>query len=116
MTGLEELKTAYGILKDEYSYICTRIMPPNVECKGYGFVFMYQGFPKKIAVVYTLYDTPYPENDEIEFYSSDDQVTFSASAYFVITDLIKAFQNNRDNKDVMNEFINYLINAGLNTE
>ena len=111
MTGLQELKDAYEVTKNTYGYMCVNVFPPDEDNEYYEFVFEYQGFPEKILFSYMLYDCPYPENDKIAFwknYVEDDVVIFSATCYFAVTDLMKAFQNNRDNKEVMDEFIEYL--------
>lgn len=49
----------------------------------------------------------------MEFFDSENEVIYTVSQLFAITDFIKTIQNNRDNKDVMNEFINYLRNEYL---
>lgn len=115
MTGFEELKNAYEVIKDTYGYICTGVVPPDEDNnEGYSFIFDYQGFPVKIRFTYNFFDTPYPEVDKILFWTDDVCLEFSASCYFAITDLMMAFQKNRSDKEAMNEFIEYLNNEAKN--
>jgi len=64
MTGFEELKTAYEMIKNEYGYICESI--------------------------------------------SENEVIYTVSQLFAITGFVKIIQDNRDNKDVIDEFIKHL--------
>ena len=110
MTGLQELKDVYELIKNEYGYICKSISMPYEDNECTKFVFEYQGFPIKHSFSYLLYESPYGENDDVEFYDSENEVIFTVSQLFTITSFIKTIQDNRDNKDVMDGFIDYLKN------
>lgn len=116
MTGLEKLKTTYEMMKNEYGYICKSISLPYEDNEYTKFVFEYQGFPIKNSFSYLLYESPYGENDDVEFFDSENEVIYTVSQLFAITDFVKIIQDNRDNKDVMDEFINYLRNDIVNNE
>lgn len=116
MTGFEELKNAYEVIKNEYGYICKSISLPDEDNEYTKFVFEYQGFPIKHSFSYLLYESLYGENDDVEFFDSENEVIFTVTQLFAITDFVKIIQDNRDNKDVMDEFINYLKNEVLNNE
>lgn len=110
MTRFEELKSAYEVIKNEYGYFCKSISLPDEDNEYTKFVFEYQGFPIKHSFSYLLYESPYGENDDVEFYDSENDVVFTVSQLFAITDFVKIIQDNRDDKDVMNWFIEYLEN------
>ena len=110
MIGFEKLKDAYEMIKNEYGYICKRISLPYEDNEYTKFVFEYQGFPIKHSFSYLLYESPYGENDDVEFYDSENDVSFTIAQLFAITDFVKTIQDNRDNKDVMNAFVDYLRN------
>jgi len=116
MTGLEKLKNAYEAIKNEYGYICKSISLPYEDNEYTKFVFEYQGFPIKHSFSYLLYESPYGENDDVEFFDSENEVIYTVSQLFAITDFIKIIQNNRDNEDAMNEFIKYLEEEIHNNE
>lgn len=113
MTGLQELKNAYEVIKNEYGYLCKNISLPYEDNEFTKFVFEYQGFPIKHSFSYLLYESPYGENDDVEFFDSENEVIYTVAQLFAITDFVKIIQDNRDNKDVMNEFIDYLRNEYL---
>ena len=108
MIGLQELKDAYEVIKNEYGYLCKNISFPHDDNEYTKFVFEYQGFPIKHSFSYLLYESPYGENDDVEFYNSENDVSFTIAQLFAITGFVKIIQDNRDNKDVINEFIEYL--------
>ena len=110
MTGFEELKSAYEVMKNEYGYLCKSISLPDEDNEYTKFVFEYQGFPIKHSFSYLLYESPYGENDDVEFFDSENDVSFTVSQLFAITDFVKIIQDNRDDKDVMSKFVNYLRN------
>ena len=110
MTGFEELKNAYEFIKNEYGYLCKSISLPCEDNEYTKFVFEYQGFPIKHSFSYLLYESPYGENDDVEFFDSENEVVFTVAQLFAITSFVKTIQDNRDNKDVINEFIAYLKN------
>ena len=116
MTGFEELKNAYEVIKNEYGYLCKSISLPYEDNEYTKFVFEYQGFPIKHSFSYLLYESPYGENDDVEFFDSENEVIYTVSQLFAITDFIKIIQNNRDNEDAMNEFIKYLEEEIHNNE
>ena len=116
MTGFEELKDAYEVIKNEYGYLCKSIYLPDEDNEYTKFVFEYQGFPIKHSFSYLLYESPYGENDDVEFFDSENEVIYTVSQLFAITDFIKIIQNNRDNEDAMNEFIKYLEEEIHNNE
>ena len=116
MTGFQELKNAYEAIKNEYGYLCKSISLPHEDNEYTKFVFEYQGFPIKHSFSYLLYESPYGENDDVKFFDSENEVSFTVSQLFAITDFVKIIQDNRDNKDVINEFIYYLRNEILNEE
>lgn len=108
MTELQELKDAYEMIKNEYGYICKSISLPYEDNEYTKFVFEYQGFPIKHSFSYLLYESPYGENDDVEFFDSENEVIFTVAQLFAITNFVKTIQDNRDNKDVMDGFIEYL--------
>lgn len=108
MTGFEELKSAYEVIKNEYGYICESISLPDEDNEYTKFVFKYQGVPIKHSFSYLLYESPYGENNNVEFFDSENEVIYTVAQLFVIADFVKILQDNRDNKDVMNKFIKYL--------
>ena len=108
MTGLQELKDVYKLIKNEYGYICKSISLPYEDNEYTKFVFEYQGFPIKHSFSYLLYESPFGENDDVKFYDSENEVIFTVSQLFAITGFVKTIQDNRDNKNVMDEFIEYL--------
>jgi len=110
MTGFEELKNAYEFIKNEYGYLCKSISLPYEDNEYTKFVFEYQGFPIKHSFSYLLYESPYGENDDVEFFDSENEVVFTVAQLFAITSFVKVIQNNRDNKTAINEFIAYLKN------
>ena len=110
MTELQELKNAYEMIKNEYGYLCKSISLPDEDNEYTKFVFEYQGFPIKHSFSYLLYESPYGENDDVEFFDSENDVSFTVSQLFAITDFVKIIQDNRDDKDVMSKFVNYLRN------
>lgn len=116
MTVFEELKSAYEVIKNEYGYICKNISLPYEDNEYTKFVFEYQGFPIKHSFSYLLYESPYGENDDVEFFDSENEVSFTVSQLFAITGFVKIIQDNRDNKDAMNEFIKYLEEEIHNNE
>ena len=108
MTELQKLKGAYEMIKNEYGYLCKSISLPDEDNEYIKFVFEYQGFPIKHSFSYLLYESPYGENDDVEFFDSENEVVYTVSQLFAITGFIKTIQDNRDNKNVMDEFIEYL--------
>lgn len=112
MTGFEELKNAYEVIKNEYGYLCKSISLPYEDNEYTKFVFEYQGFPVKHSFSYLLYESPYGENDDVEFFDSENEVIYTVSQLFAITDLVKAIQNNRDNKDEIIEYFKNEIEHG----
>ena len=109
MAGFEELKNAYDVIKNEYGYLCKSISLPCEDNEYTKFVFEYQGFPIKHSFSYLLYESPYGENDDVEFFDSENDVSFTVSQLFAITGFVKIIQDNRDNKDVMNAFVEYIM-------
>ena len=108
MTGFEELKNAYEVIKNEYGYLCESISLPDEDNEYTKFVFEYQGFPIKHSFSYLLYESQYGENDDVEFFDSENDVIFTVAQLFAITDFVKTIQDNRDNKYAMYKFIEYL--------
>ena len=110
MQEFEELKNAYEVIKNEYGYLCKSISLPYEDNEYTRFVFEYQGFPIKHSFSYLLYESSYGENDDVEFFDSENEVVFTVAQLFAITGFVKVIQNNRDNKTAINEFIAYLKN------
>ena len=116
MSEFEKLKDAYEVIKNEYGYICKNISFPHEDNEYTKFVFEYQGFPIKHSFSYLLYESPYGENDDVEFFDSENEVIFTVAQLFAIADFVKAIQKNRNNKDVINEFISYLMKEKISEQ
>ena len=114
MKGLQEIKNAYEVIKNEYGYICKSISLPYDDNEYTKFVFEYQGFPIKHSFSYLLYESQYGENDDVEFFDSENEVIFTVAQLFAITSFVKIIQDNRDNKEVMDGFVEYLRNEMKN--
>ena len=114
MTGLQDLKDAYEAIKNEYGYLCKSISFPCEDNEYTKFVFEYQGFPIKHSFSYLLYESLYGENDDVEFYDSENEVIYTVAQLFAITDFVRAIQKNRDDKNTINGFIEYLRNEMKN--
>ena len=108
MAGFQELKNAYEVIKNEYGYLCKSISMPDEDNEYTKFVFEYQGFPVKHSFSYLLYESPYGENDNVEFFDSENEVIFTVSQLLAITGFVKTIQDHRDDKNTINEFIKYL--------
>lgn len=114
MTGLEELEDVYEVIKNGYGYLCKSISLPDEDNEYTKFVFEYQGFPVKHSFSYLLYESPYGENDDVEFFDSENEVIFTVAQLFAIAYLVRAIQKNRDDKNTINGFIEYLRNEMKN--
>ena len=109
MNGFDEFKEAYRVIKEEYSFPCVNVIPPEDDDEGYEFVFRYLGIPIHTEFSYLWFDTPYPELDRVIFNGDgEDEIEFTTSRYFAITNLIKAFQDCRYDKKTMVKIIDYL--------
>lgn len=118
MTGLEELKTVYKMIKDYYGYKCTDVIIRKDEDDEFcELVFEYQGFPVKTIFSYGFcVNVIYPENDEVTIISNDEKnrTVLSTTVYFAICDFIKTINKNRSDKKAMNAFIDYLWDEVIN--
>lgn len=106
MTGLEELKTAYGYMSKEFSFLITDVIFDDTDerCE---LVFKWFGVGLRMSFRYAFILDTDPYDDDIIFYG-DPYTHFSIACYRAITNFLATLQVHRSDKDTMMAFIDYL--------
>lgn len=108
MTGIEELKTAYKTMADECGFLISDVIYDKcVDAESWVLVFKYFEVGIGMSFIYAFIVDDDPLFDDLGF-TGDPCSYFSVYCYRIIADFIKVMQLNRLDKDVMNEFIEYL--------
>lgn len=106
MTGLEELKAAYGYMSKEFSYLITDVIFDDIN-ERCGLVFKWFGVGLRMCFGYEFILDTDPYDDDIIF-NGDPYTHFSVACYRAITDFIETLQKYKSDKNTMTAFIDYL--------
>ena len=106
MTGLEELKVAYGYMSKEFSFLITDVIFDDTDerCE---LVFKWFGVGLRMSFRYEFILDFDPYGDDIFFYGNP-YTHFSIACYKAITKFLTTLQAHRSDKDTMMAFIDYL--------
>lgn len=108
MERLEELKSAYKKISDEYDLMFTEYEEDEVDGDKFGkFVFTYFAVGIRMRIEYEFIVDGDPINDDIMVYG-DPYAHFSIHCWRAVTEFINTLQRNRTDKDIMYEFIKYM--------